>query len=544
MRLSCGLWLLLVATAMDLLLKFVAAEMDDSLGWSMTDVARLRHEIFVRRGLDSQVAPPQPHNRATQLGVQYKVYKIMSIDAPTSMLKLLVWRRLTWVDPRLRWNASEWGGIGELLVYPGIGKEGNRPDDNMWVPALQVYNAAVDIDDELNTGAVWVYPDGTVFQSRPGTLTISCRFTGLVNFPRDDLSCPFDMGVWDYGNKVVNLTLYNGGIELDVQQESGGTTYQEYSITGFSATRETQYYSRCGYFSNLVFRLHFRRPKIYYFWAVEFPGILITVVSFCVFWLDASNCGERLGFGVTLLLAVEVTKIVTNELLPICGEMLWIELLLLMNEAFCVIALIESAFAVYVAFGGRGTVDEEASEFIDRIAQRIIPPLYFLGLGYVYSIRMDDGYLGTTKLMYEGLQGTRFDVRIFIIFPLVLMMVVLLLMAVRRVMAVRVVRLGANAVQSTLSKNSIKVLGLEPGSPAASQPAATKSRTDAAPRCLLRSRTAKLERPHRHDAKLAHVVSGTVAVRRANTRKAASDCLPGSQSASTSNHPTTSADAD
>jgi hypothetical protein len=47
---------------------------------------------------------------------------------------------------------------------------------------------------------------------------------------------------------------------------------------------------------------------------------------------DATNCGERLGLGVTLVLAIEVTKIVIQELLPVCGEMLWIEVLLTVSE--------------------------------------------------------------------------------------------------------------------------------------------------------------------------------------------------------------------
>ena len=34
--------------------------------------------------------------------------------------------------------------------------------------------------------------------------------------------------------------------------------------------------------------------------------------------------GERLGYTISLLIAVEVTKLYVNQLLPVCGETLWI----------------------------------------------------------------------------------------------------------------------------------------------------------------------------------------------------------------------------
>ena len=66
--------------------------------------------------------------------------------------------------------------------------------------------------------------------------------------------------------------------------------------------------------------------------------------------------------------------------------MLWVELLLLINEIFCVLALLESALAVCVAYRGLGTVEEEMAENIDWWAKRIVFPTYLLTLGIVYSL--------------------------------------------------------------------------------------------------------------------------------------------------------------
>eukprot|EP00966_Prymnesium_polylepis_P177753 4116459-Prymnesium_polylepis.1 len=83
--------------------------------------------------------------------------------------------------------------------------------------------------------------------------------------------------------------------------------------------------------------------------------------------------------------------------------MLWVEVLLLVNEVFCVMALLESCYAVKVAFEGTGTVEEERSEFVDYWAKRVVPSLYVLCLAITYSITMDDGYSATTNEMWQGL---------------------------------------------------------------------------------------------------------------------------------------------
>ena len=145
------------------------------------------------------------------------------------------------------------------------------------------------------------------------------------------------------------------------------------------------------------------RAQAYYVWAIEYNGILLTLVSMAVFWLDATNCGERLGFGVTTLLAVQVTKNWTSALVPTCGEFLWIEIVLLVNELFCVVSLLVSCVAVRQAFKGQGTVDELSSNAVDMIARRVIPPVYVVALAVLYNIDMEDGYFGTLNPMFQGL---------------------------------------------------------------------------------------------------------------------------------------------
>ena len=82
---------------------------------------------------------------------------------------------------------------------------------------------------------------------------------------------------------------------------------------------------------------HIQRASNYYVLLIEMPSIIITVLSFGQFWMDASAIGSRLGFGATLFLTSYVLQSVGKDSLPRCGEWLWIHYLNLLNLTFCVL---------------------------------------------------------------------------------------------------------------------------------------------------------------------------------------------------------------
>ena len=50
--------------------------------------------------------------------------------------------------------------------------------------------------------------------------------------------------------------------------------------------------------------------------------------------------GERLGFGSTMLLAITLQMTIVASFVPVCGELLWIDIFNWLNFSFCSIALV------------------------------------------------------------------------------------------------------------------------------------------------------------------------------------------------------------
>ena len=148
-----------------------------------SDVARLRRELL--HDLDPRVPPSTAGGVGIPIGVQLRIFKVLKVDIASGSLTLMVWRRSSWVDPRLSWSPDDYGGLRRIEVYPVKG--GNDLDSNMWTPDLVFYNTVTRAEDVLSTGAAWVNRDGSVWQTVAGTIEVTCQFTDLVRWPAFDV---------------------------------------------------------------------------------------------------------------------------------------------------------------------------------------------------------------------------------------------------------------------------------------------------------------------------------------------------------------------
>ena len=101
----------------------------------------------------------------TDVQIQLRVFKVDAVDAAHGQMSLKIWLRHSWVDKRLSWNESEWGGINQIALSTDMPQE-------IWLPDLQPYNSLISTSDSLAYTDASVYSDGSIFWSRPGILTV------------------------------------------------------------------------------------------------------------------------------------------------------------------------------------------------------------------------------------------------------------------------------------------------------------------------------------------------------------------------------------
>ena len=97
----------------------------------------------------------------------------------------------------------------------------------------------------------------------------------------------------------------------------------------------------------LVYTISFERSQQYYATQLILPVILLTYLSFAPLCLSP-NTGERLGFGITVILAMLAYDITASSLMPICNEKLFMQYIQMASLLFCFLALFETCVVLYV----------------------------------------------------------------------------------------------------------------------------------------------------------------------------------------------------
>ena len=302
-----------------------------NLQYDFTTHATSLNEALLH-GYDKFVPPRSQRRNASESGslagtdveVQLRFYKVASVHTAEGSLSMQTWMRLRWQDDRLAWDPALYGGITRTrFLAVGI----NKPEEtNIWVPDLTIYNLASPLNDVMSGQLAEVDSNGTVFWSRPGVLDILCRFSGLVAFPFDTLQCTMEMGGWMMSDALQGLSYFpveeGGSFVLawdsrKSKEETTGPAYHEYRISEITSSVQAYAWDTGpDHYTILRYTINLGRVQIYYMMLVIIPCILLTCFSFAVFWLKPA-VGERLGYGITLILATEVFKLVIDEVVPV-----------------------------------------------------------------------------------------------------------------------------------------------------------------------------------------------------------------------------------
>jgi hypothetical protein len=284
-----------------------------------------------------------------QLGVNF--LKVMDLDLKTSVMTMPVWLRLQWTDLRLKFNTSLWGVESLQFVATLHDLENTR----IWVPEIELYNCEDSIDDTLAKKQAILSPDGGVFWSRNGQLKILCKFQGLEQFPLDSLRCVLEFGAWSSDSRSMNIILRkaDGGVVFPNKADSStsataGSSFQDHTISDIQVRRIEKHYDCCpGFWPEILYTVKLRRGRSFYLMKLIVPQVAMACLSVITYFMNP-DIGERLGFGITLVLAVIATDIVATDFMPVCEEVLVMNYVSWLCLGFCVLSLFESGVVLTV----------------------------------------------------------------------------------------------------------------------------------------------------------------------------------------------------
>lgn len=301
---------------------------------------------------------------AVEFGINF--FKIHTLDLKSSALSISAWVRQEWYDRRLSYDYQCFGGLEYIDV---IAEAGSLENSRIWTPDIELYNSEEPIWQgslPARLATVWACWDqkpsrggcGKVFWSRPGLLKALCQFDGLLDFPYDVLSCELEFASWSLDGRVQDVLprAKDGGMtwvdDANATQMAGltaGSKWQDYRITGISAKRAVVVYDCCpnSPYPTLLYTVKVERARIFYILRLMLPTICVTIFSFVAFFMEP-NIGERLGYGMIIILAHVTNDAYADMYMPIANRLVYIDYVTLLSKLYALIALMETAVVLTI----------------------------------------------------------------------------------------------------------------------------------------------------------------------------------------------------
>ncbi|VDD87124.1 unnamed protein product [Enterobius vermicularis] len=239
----------------------------------------------LRENYDSVERPVENHKEAVQVKVQVLLQQILEVVLLLFKITNYIKMYSEWKDYKMKWDPAEYGGILDLHL-PSSG------DGALWKPDILLFNSAEDTFDNSFPVNFVVYYTGDILFVPPGIVKSSCNID-ITWFPFDEQICCLRYGSWSYATS--QLDLHVNSANLSDKDHMDLTYYlenSEWELLGTPADRLLKPFLNDS-FTELHFRLHIRRKKVYYFMNWIIPSIIISLNNLLGFMLP-SECGEKI----------------------------------------------------------------------------------------------------------------------------------------------------------------------------------------------------------------------------------------------------------
>ncbi|XP_078593508.1 neuronal acetylcholine receptor subunit alpha-9-like [Branchiostoma floridae x Branchiostoma japonicum] len=289
---------------------------------------RLYEDLFQPSGYTPDVRPVRDVRTPTNVTVNLALAHIIDMDEKNQILTADVWLRLKWIDEFLRWNATEYGGI-ELITVKAV---------KIWRPDFFLYHNVNHEFDGWLEDVVMISSDGLVDWKAP-SVTMSACLVDVSDFPFDRQACPLKFGSWNqHGHQVNYVNESEDGDLADLIPNV------EWEVPKMEVQRNEHHYNGVPY-PDVTFTIHMTRRSTFYVINMFLPCALLAFVVAATFYLPP-DCGEKISFGVAVLLSLAVFQLLVAEAVPRSENIPAIGRYIFVSMALMSVSLIATAFVI------------------------------------------------------------------------------------------------------------------------------------------------------------------------------------------------------
>jgi len=283
--------------------------------------------------------------------VEVKIYliDIDSIDNVSQSFVANLTMVLRWLDPSLAHHGQD---------------SINKDLKDIWYPRVQILNQQRLV--KTFPESVEVRPDGEVIYRQ--------RLWGSFSQPLELREFPFDtqrlkilLGNINFGSKKVRLmTSPDSGI-------SENLSIPDWEVLQWNFVAENlRFDNESSLLPGMVFSMEAKRDTNYFKFKVILPLILIVMMSWLVFWIDASLPASQISVAVTAMLIMIAYRFALANMLPKLPFLTTLDIFVIASTVMVFLAMVEVIYTTYLTTNNR----LEKAQKIDQKARWVAPLIY------------------------------------------------------------------------------------------------------------------------------------------------------------------------
>uniref|UniRef100_UPI00358E4F40 acetylcholine receptor subunit delta-like isoform X1 n=2 Tax=Myxine glutinosa TaxID=7769 RepID=UPI00358E4F40 len=276
-----------------------------------TEEERLLRTLMT--GYQKDLRPVRDEKDQVTIFLSVTLSQLISLKETDEILTTNMWFVHRWVDYRLAWNETEFGGINKIRV----------PINKLWQPEIVLEN---NNDGQYTVSFfcnVVLSSNGLVYWLPPGIFRSFCPIR-VAYYPFDWQNCTLTLRSMMYSAEEINLQLQTedidnktSPIEWVVIDPEAYTENGEWEIVHKPGRRiiNTELPRHSTNHQEITFNLIIRRKPLFYIINMIIPVILISFLSVLTYYLPAES-GEKVSVAIAVLLSQSVFLFMVAQRLP------------------------------------------------------------------------------------------------------------------------------------------------------------------------------------------------------------------------------------
>ncbi|KAF6719376.1 5-hydroxytryptamine receptor 3A [Oryzias melastigma] len=246
--------------------------------------------------------PVLDHRHATVVKLNIILFAILGVVEKTQTFVPFVWSSTRWNNERISWNPDKFCGISHVSV----------PKSLLWKPDLLIYEM-IQKDDSPQVQSMIISYDGTVSMDENLRVFSTCHMD-VHKFPFDTQECNISISSANHCIDEMRIIPISNSTRATQFSHQVIKTQGEWEFLHLTvSTQNFSFEERKWEMLTYAFTIK-RRPLLH---VINFllPVLFFLALDLASFFI-ADYRGEKLGFKVTVLLAISVLLLILNEILP------------------------------------------------------------------------------------------------------------------------------------------------------------------------------------------------------------------------------------